>query len=112
MIAMRYGAVPVVRSTGGLKDTVFDVDTDKARAAWELEGSTDWEADDLDVTNGFSFEGTDEGALDYALNRALDAYYNDRSWFRSLQERVMKQDWSWNKPAIDYIQLYYAAMKK
>ena len=112
MIAMRYGAVPVVRSTGGLKDTVFDVDTDKARAAWELEGSTDWEADDLDATNGFSFEGTDEGALDYALNRALDAYYNDRSWFRSLQQRVMRQDWSWNKPAIDYIQLYYAAMKK
>jgi starch synthase len=111
MIAMRYGAVPVVRSTGGLRDTVFDVDTDKARAAWELEGSTDWESDGVDQTNGFSFEGTDEGALDYAMNRALDAYYNDREWFRSLQERVMRQDWSWNKPAIDYIELYYAAMK-
>jgi starch synthase len=111
MIAMRYGAVPVVRSTGGLRDTVFDVDTDKARAAWELEGSTDWEADGVDQTNGFAFEGTDEGALDYAMNRALDAYYNDREWFRSLQERVMRQDWSWNKPAIDYIELYYAAMK-
>lgn len=112
MIAMRYGAVPVVRATGGLKDTVFDVDTDKARAAWELEGSTDWEGDKVDATNGFSFEGTDEGAMDYALNRAFDAYYNDRSWFRSLQQRVMAQDWSWNKPAIDYIQLYYAALKK
>jgi len=111
MIAMRYGAVPVVRSTGGLRDTVFDVDTDKARAAWELEGSTDWESDGVDQTNGFSFEGTDEGALDYAMNRALDAYYNDREWFRSLQERVMRQDWSWNKPAIDYVELYYAAMK-
>lgn len=112
MIAMRYGAVPVVRSTGGLRDTVFDVDTDKARAAWELEGSTNWESDGVDQTNGFSFEGTDEGALDYAMNRALDAYYNDREWFRSLQERVMRQDWSWNKPAIDYIELYYAAMKQ
>jgi starch synthase len=111
MIAMRYGAVPVVRSTGGLRDTVFDVDTDKARAAWELEGSTDWKADGVDQTNGFAFDGTDEGALDYAMNRALDAYYNDREWFRSLQERVMRQDWSWNKPAIDYIELYYAAMK-
>ena len=111
MIAMRYGAVPVVRSTGGLKDTVFDVDIDKERAAWELEGSTNWQQDGVDATNGFAFDGTDADALDYALNRALDAWYNDRAWFSSLQERVMRQDWSWNKPAIDYVQLYYAALK-
>jgi len=111
MIAMRYGAVPIVRATGGLKDTVFDVDTDKARAAWEMEGSTDWATDRIDATNGFSFEGTDPDALDYALNRAIDAWYNDPEWIRSLQQRVMTQDWSWNKPAIDYIQLYYAAME-
>lgn len=111
MIAMRYGSIPVVRATGGLKDTVFDVDTDKPRAAWELEGSTDWVKDQVDATNGFSFEGTDPGALDYALNRAMDAWYNDKDWLRSLQQRVMTQDWSWNKPAIDYIQLYYAALK-
>jgi hypothetical protein len=48
--------VPVVRATGGLRDTVFDVDLDKARAAWELEGSSDWERDGLDATNGFAFE--------------------------------------------------------
>jgi starch synthase len=84
-------------------------------------------------------QGIDGDALDYALNRALDAYYNDRQWFHSLQKRVMLQvgarkfichawrsillhgveycvpivqDWSWNKPAHDYIELYYAALKR
>jgi hypothetical protein len=34
-----------------------------------------------------------------------------RRWFHSLQERVMRQDWSWNRPATDYIELYHSAMK-
>ena len=106
MISMRYGAVPVVRATGGLRDTVFDVDNEKERAAWEIAGSTDWETDG-DMTNGFSFEGADEGSLDYALDRCLDAFYNDRAWFRSLQKRVMLQDWSWNKPALEYEELFF-----
>eukprot|EP00775_Hariotina_reticulata_P004294 gene4294-4546_t len=112
MIAMRYGAVPVVRHTGGLRDTVFDVDNDKARAAWEVAGSSDFVRDKVDETNGFAFEGADEGGLDYALNRAIDAYYNDRAWFRSLQSRIMRQDWSWNRPALDYVELYYSATKQ
>lgn len=111
LVAMRYGAVPVVRITGGLRDTVFDVDHDKARAAWDLEGSSDWQRDKLDVTNGFSFEGTDAGALDYAMNRAMDAMWNDRKWIRSLQARVMRQDWSWSRPALDYIEVYYSLAK-
>jgi hypothetical protein len=39
-----------------LKDTVFDVDFDKARAAWDMYGSSDWQRDGLDATNGFAFE--------------------------------------------------------
>ncbi|GBF95473.1 glycosyltransferase [Raphidocelis subcapitata] len=112
MIAMRYGAVPVVRHTGGLRDTVFDVDNDKARAAWEVAGSTDPEADGPTAVNGFAFEGADAGGLDYALNRAIDAYYNDKAWFRGLQSRVMGHDVSWCRPAVQYVDLYYAAIKK
>lgn len=51
-----------------------------------------------------TMQGTDAGAMDYALNRALDAWYNDKPWFQSLQSRVMQQDWSWNGPALDYIE--------
>ena len=55
-------------------------------------------------------QGTDAGALDSALNRAFDAYWNDRQWFHSLQARVMRQDWSWARPALDYIDVYHSAM--
>lgn len=51
------------------------------------------------------------GALDYALNRAIDTWYNDRACFHGLQKRVMEQDWSWNRPALDYIELYHGAKK-
>jgi starch synthase len=58
-----------------------------------------------------ALQGLDEGGFDYAFNRAIDAYYNDRAWFRSLQARIMRQDWSWNRPAIDYVELYYSAIR-
>ena len=112
MIAMRYGAVPVVRKTGGLADTCFDVEVGKAQAAWEMEGSSDWEADGIDATNAFVFEGTDEGSIDWCLNRALDAFYNAPEWFRMLQQRNMRQDFSWIGPAKSYVDLYHAAAKK
>ena len=38
-----------------------------------------------------ALQGTDEGSLDFGLNRALDAWYNDRSWFNSLAKRCMLQ---------------------
>ncbi|QCD77133.1 starch synthase 3, chloroplastic/amyloplastic-like [Vigna unguiculata] len=100
LTAMRYGSIPVVRKTGGLFDTVFDVDHDKDRA----------QAQGLE-TNGFSFDGADVGGVDYALNRAITAWYDGRDWFNSLCKRVMEQDWSWNRPALDYLELYHAARK-
>ncbi|KAG4146676.1 hypothetical protein ERO13_D05G173500v2 [Gossypium hirsutum] len=100
LTAMRYGSIPVVRKTGGLYDTVFDVDDDKARA----------EAQGLEP-NGFNFDGADGAGVDYALNRAISAWYDGRDWFNSLCKRVMEQDWSWNRPALDYMELYHAAKK-
>jgi len=112
LTAMRYGTIPVVRKTGGLADTVFDVDHDMARAGWEMFGSTDPEADGVDGRNGFTFEGTDNDSLNYGLDRALDCFYNDREWFRGLQARTMQQDWSWNRPALMYLELYHQAKKQ
>jgi starch synthase len=62
--------------------------------------------------NGFNFEGTDTGGLDYALNRALGTWYNDRPFFSELARTCMAADWSWYGPAADYIELYYAAVKR
>ncbi|XP_043807776.1 soluble starch synthase 3, chloroplastic/amyloplastic isoform X2 [Manihot esculenta] len=100
LTAMRYGSIPVVRKTGGLYDTVFDVDHDKERA----------QAQSLEP-NGFSFDGADAAGIDYALNRAISSWYEGREWFYSLCKTVMEQDWSWNKPALDYLELYHAARK-
>ncbi|EPS63413.1 hypothetical protein M569_11372, partial [Genlisea aurea] len=101
LTAMRYGTIPIVRKTGGLYDTVFDVDDDKERAA-----SQGMEP------NGFNFEGADPAGVDYALNRAISGWYEGRDWFDSLCRRVMEQDWSWNRPALDYLEVYHAARKQ
>lgn len=61
--------------------------------------------------NGFSFESTDTAGMDYALNRALSLFYADRPWWDGLAGRVMTQDWSWDGPALDYIELYFKALK-
>ncbi|CAM6097771.1 unnamed protein product [Calypogeia fissa] len=100
LTAMRYGAIPIVRQTGGLYDTIFDVDHDQDRAR-----------DHGTETNGFSFAAPDGTGLDYAMNRAISAWYEAGPWFNELCKRVMQQDWSWNRPALDYIELYNGAKK-
>lgn len=43
--------------------------------------------------------------------RALSSWYNEQQLWRQLVKRVMDQDWSWANPALDYIELYYKALK-
>jgi starch synthase len=86
MIGMRYGAVPIVRETGGLKDTV-----DAFR-----EG---------DQGTGFLFGPDDPRALAEAIKEALDVYQDPRAWL-GLQRRGMMQDFSWGRSAREYVRLY------
>ncbi|KAK4854123.1 hypothetical protein QYF36_019228 [Acer negundo] len=90
MIGMRYGAVPVVRKTGGLADTVFDMDDSSNR----------------EMANGFVFEGIDEGSLNCALDRAFRHYREKTDEWNSIVQKVMEIDNSWNNTASKYIETY------
>ncbi len=100
MIAMRYGCIPVVRKTGGLRDTVFDVDDDRERAAEE--GLT---------PNGFSFDGSQHYDIEYALDRAMRMYASEKTNWDTLVGTTMRQDWGWTDPADTYVEHYWKATK-
>ena len=102
MIAMRYGAVPLVRRTGGLRDTVFDVQLDPARAASYGKSC-----------NGYNFDGEHEQDIEYVLKRALGDYFDREKWNQmNLPSVGMRQDWSWTAPSERYIDLYWNARRK
>ncbi|HEX9018118.1 MAG TPA: glycogen/starch synthase [Anaerolineaceae bacterium] len=86
MIAMRYGCVPIARATGGLRDTIFDLQ-------------------DADGSTGFLFTAAAPEALAGTLRRAFAAFANPTRW-RARQVCGMGQDFSWQLPAQDYVRLY------
>ena len=88
LIAMRYGTVPVVRETGGLKDTVQPYNQ------YTNEG------------NGFSFDRYDAGLLLDAINRAKTLYFTDRERWNQMLRRDMEKDVSWESSAWQYRGLY------
>ena len=91
LIALRYGTVPVVRTVGGLADTVFDKDfSDRP----------------LHERNGYRFDTYDGPGLESALGRALDCYYQFPEHFRELMKNAMRSDYSWNRPGQDYLNIY------
>lgn len=96
MFAMRYGAVPVVRSTGGLADTVQDL-------RFQI---SDLRTKFPSKATGFVFEKFDSNSLDRALGRALNIYYNNPKAWRRLQVNGMRKDFSWDKSAKEYLKIY------
>ena len=91
MVAMHYGAVPVVHAVGGLADSVMDYDPA------------------TDSGTGFSFAQYDAMALFAALVRALETYRHRAIW-QGLIHRCMTADFSWNLSAQKYIDLYLRAL--
>lgn len=94
LIALRYGAVPVVRSTGGLVETVPDYTSDPARGL------------------GFRFGPFTGEALTEAVARAQRLFVEDRNAYLALQKRGMEQDVSWERSAPEYATLYEKALAK
>ena len=88
LIAMRYGTVPIVRETGGLKDTVEPFNT------YTNEGS------------GFTFDRYEADLLLDAVNRAKELYFGDRGRWDEMVLRDMARDVSWAHSADQYIDLY------
>ncbi|HEY8908702.1 MAG TPA: glycogen synthase GlgA [Desulfosporosinus sp.] len=88
MIAMRYGTVPVVRETGGLKDTVIPYN--------ELTGEG----------NGFRFTNYNAHELLFALQHAVRLYQEDKQAWDNVRQNALKSDFSWERSAKAYITIY------
>jgi len=91
MMALRYGAPVVARATGGLADTISDIEHDPAQGT------------------GFLFKDYDARALANALKRSLTTFRSQERW-RAIQRHGMKQDFSWKRSARVYEEMYRRAL--
>ncbi len=96
MIAMRYGAVPIARRTGGLADTVFDVETSGLPET---------------NTNGFTFDDADFSGVNWGIDRAIACWRDTPEKWRQIALRGMSMDFSWKKAALQYSQVYEVLLK-
>jgi starch synthase len=91
LIGLKYGTVPVVRSTGGLADTVFDADY--AQKPYQ-------------ERNGYMFTDYNWHGLESALHRAIGLWQHYPQYFRELMINGMRYDFSWNHPGQNYLNIY------
>jgi starch synthase len=87
MFSLKYGTIPIVRAVGGLKDTVQQCDTDAATGT------------------GFVFEPYEAQTLLDAIDRSLQVFHNQTAW-TALRRRAMAMDFSWERSAKRYVDLY------
>lgn len=88
LMSLRYGTIPIVRETGGLKDTVEPYN--------EYEGTG----------TGFSFANYNAHEMLNTINYAKDVYYNRKREWNKMIDRAMAVDFSWNNSAVKYADLY------
>ncbi len=96
LISLAYGTIPIVRRTGGLADTIVDIDN-RERS--------------LNERNGFVFDLPTPEGVNTALDRALVMYSQNPTLWKELQLRAMRFDFSWKRPALEYIKIYESARK-
>jgi len=87
MYSLRYGTIPIVRWTGGLKDTIRELTPKGGRG------------------NGFGFAEYDADALARTIAKAVD-FYSNKSALKKVRARIMKEDHSWKRSAGKYLQMY------
>ena len=90
MYSLRYGTIPIVRATGGLKDTIKNLDASGSKG------------------NGFTFKEYSAGALTKAISKAAK-FFGDAKRIKLVRERVMREDHSWKRSAEEYLKLYQRA---
>ena len=88
LIAMRFGTIPVVRETGGLKDTVTPYN--------KFEGTG----------RGFTFANINASDMVWVLREAVALYHGDKKAWRGLQKEGMTADFSWAASAKQYLDIY------
>lgn len=94
LISLRYGTIPIVRATGGLKDTITDFNLERQ------------------IGNGFVFTEYSSSALLATIKRAVDVFCNDKESWKKLMLNGMSADFSWEHSAKEYIELYEKALGK
>jgi len=92
MYSLKYGTIPVVRSTGGLRDSVLDTE----------EG--------LGKNTGFKFKNFNSEEMLQALSRAVKAFREREPW-QSMMRRAMAQDFSWKRSAMEYLSVFNKVLK-
>jgi starch synthase len=88
---MRYGTVPIVRKTGGLSDTVFDIDHSPKP---------------INERNGLVFEYPTLDSMDYIINRAFNLFKNEKETWNRVMKSCLSYDFSFKKAADQYLAIY------